>query len=160
MTTILRGSREPRTLVEALGTSPARLAALIGGVDDAMLDREPGAGEWTARTVAAHLRDDEFMVMRPRIERILVEDEPDLVPFDEQAWAANRRHGADERDALLEGFAVQRAATVPILAGLSEEQWRRLGRQPEIGVFDLRWWVEHVLEHDENHLQQIEAALR
>lgn len=43
---------------------------------------------------------------------------------------------------------------------MNDEEWRRIGHQPEIGTFDLLWWVEHVLEHDENHLAQIARTLR
>lgn len=155
----LRGSRRIEELVAALAASPDRVASVIEGATDADLDREPAAGEWTARTILAHLRDDEFMVMRLRIERIAVEDRPALAPFDEGAWAASRWRGADGRDALIEGFRVQRAATVAILERLSEAEWRRFGSQPEIGAFDLWWWAEHTLEHDENHIAQIEAAI-
>lgn len=155
----LRGTLPVNELVERLGRSLARLAEAVRGASDADLDREPAPDEWPARTVLAHLRDDEFMVMRPRIERILVEHEPVLAPFDEQQWAATRWRGAEGLEALLEGFRVQRAATSAILERVTEAEWRRLGSQPEIGVFDLHWWVEHTLEHDEIHIAQVAAAL-
>lgn len=155
----IRGSLDRRTLVTRLAESPGRLAAVAAGASDDDLDRVGGPGEWSARTILAHLRDDEFMVMRLRIERIAVEDTPALAPFDEQAWAARRWRGADSLEALLDGFRVQRAATVAILERLTDEEWRRLGHQPEIGTFDLWWWVEHTLEHDEAHIAQAARAL-
>ncbi len=155
----IRGTQDRALLVSRLAESARRLATITGGVSDEVLDRAPAPGEWSARTVLAHLRDDEFMVMRPRIERIAVEDVPALAPFDEQAWAETRWRGGDSLDALLEGFRVQRVATVAILERLTEQEWRRLGSQPEIGTFDLWWWVEHTLEHDEVHLAQAARAL-
>ncbi|MCK9486385.1 MAG: DinB family protein [Dehalococcoidia bacterium] len=155
----LRGHRDRAALIAGLAASPGRLAAAVRGATDADLDREPAPGEWPARTVLAHLRDDEFMAMRLRIERMLVEDEPALAPFDEQQWAASRWHGGDSTRDLLEGFRIQRAATCAILRRLSDEDWRRLGSQPEIGTFDVHWWVGHTLEHDEVHLAQLARAL-
>lgn len=156
---ILRGTRPVEDLVNRYAASPARLAGAVSGASDAVLDRVSAPGEWSARTVLAHLRDDEFMVTRTRMERILVEDHPSLVPFDEQAWAERRNRADDACDAIVEGFRVQRAATIAILRLVREEDWARLGTQPEIGTFDLRWWVEHCLEHDEVHIAQSARAL-
>lgn len=157
--TVLRGIQPINDLIARYAASPTGLAEAVAGAPDADLDRIPAPGEWSARTVMAHLRDDEFMVTRMRIERILVEDQPALAPFDEQAWAERRNHVDDSGDALVEGFRVQRAASVAVLRLIREEDWARLGTQPEIGTFDLRWWVEHCLEHDEIHIAQSARAL-
>lgn len=156
---VLRGTVPINELVARYAESPARLAEVVAGASDADLDRAPAAGEWSARTVLAHLRDDEFMVTRARMARMLVEDVPALAPFDERAWAERRNRADDAADALVEGFRVQRAATVAMLRLIREEEWARLGTQPEIGTFDLRWWVEHCLEHDEIHIAQAARAL-
>ena len=158
-TEILRGSLDPATLLARLAESPDRVAAAVRGASDDALGRAPAPGEWSARTVLAHLRDDEFMVMNIRAVRMLVEDNPALAPFDEQAWAATRWRGADGVDDLVEGFRQHRNATLAALARATPEQWRRTGSQPEIGSFDLLWWMEHTLEHDEDHIAQLERAL-
>jgi hypothetical protein len=156
---VLRGTQSTAALIARYAASPGLLADAVRGASDADLDRVTGTDEWPARTVLAHLRDDEFMVTRLRIERIVAEDTPQLVPFDEQAWARDRNRSDDARDALVEGFRVQREASVAILRLLSEEDWARVGSQPEIGTFDLRWWVEHCLEHDEMHIAQAARAI-
>lgn len=156
---VLRGDLPTADLVARLAESPARLAEAVRGASEGDLDRVPAPGEWPARTVLAHLRDDEFMVMRLRAVRMLMEDQPSLVPFDELAWADSRWRGADTLDELREGFRIQRAATSAILHRLTEEDWRRLGTQPEIGTFDLHWWMQHTLEHDEVHISQAARAL-
>ena len=155
---VLRGSASSATLLEGLGATHERLRALVEGQLTSALDAA-APGEWSARTVLAHLRDDEFLVMRLRLERMLAEEHPTLTPFDEQAWAGTRWRGRDGASDLLEDFAEQRAASLQILARLDEAAWTRLGTQPEIGTFDVRHWVEHWLDHDEQHLRQIAAAL-
>ena len=147
------------SLLEGLAATPDILEALTLDADEAMLDAAP-EGEWSVRTVLAHLRDDEFMVMRLRLERMLAEEHPTLTPFDEKAWAASRWQGRDEVEELLADFRLQRQASLMILRRLGNDDWQRTGLQPEYGVFDLHWWVEHWLEHDELHIAQIAEALQ
>ncbi len=153
-----RGTQEISSLLEGLAATPDRLQAAVRDADDGALDAAPD-GDWSARTVLAHLRDDEFMVMRLRLERMIVEDHPTLTPFDEKAWAASRWRGRDTVDDLLADFRLQREVTMMILRRLEEDDWRRTGLQPEYGAFDVHWWAEHWLEHDETHIAQIGSAL-
>ncbi len=156
--TTSHGSRDIPSLLEGLAATHGRLQAAVRDADDGALDAAP-EGEWSARTVLAHLRDDEFMVMRLRLERMTVEDHPTLAPFDELAWAASRWQGRDTVDELLADFRLQREVTMMILRRLEGDDWKRTGLQPEYGVFDVHWWVEQGLKHDETHLAQISAAL-
>ena len=153
-----RGSQEIPSLLEGLAATPDRVEVLVRDSDDMALDAD-AEGEWSARTVLAHLRDDEFMVMRSRLVRMTVEDHPTLAPFDEKAWAASRWKGRDTVDELLADFRLQREVTMMTLRRLEDDDWRRTGLQPEYGAFDVHWWVEHWLEHDETHIAQIGSAL-
>ncbi len=152
------GTQETPSLLRGLAATPDRLEALVRGAADNALDAAP-EGEWSARTVLAHLRDDEFMVMRLRLERMTVEDHPTLAAFDEKAWAASRWKGRDTVDELLADFRLQREVTMMTLRRLEDDDWRRTGLQPEYGAFDVHWWVEHWLAHDETHVAQISSAL-
>ncbi len=152
------GSRDISSLLEGLAATPDRLEAVTRNAGDGALDAAQ-EGEWSARPVLAHLRDDEFMVSRPRLERMTVEEHPTLAPFDEEAWAASRWRGRDTRQELLADFRLQREASMMILRRLEGDDWLRRGLQPEYGAFDIHWWAEHWLEHDETHIAQITAAL-
>ena len=154
----LSGARNTSDLITDFAAIPDRLDEAITPATDDQLDSAP-EGEWTARTVLAHLRDDEFMVGRLRLERMLIESEPDLAPFDEKAWAGSRYTGRDSREQLLADFRIQRQASVAILNTLGPGDWRRTGLQPEYGSFDIHWWLEHWLDHDNTHLAQISTTL-
>ena len=153
-----RGSQEIPSLLERLAATPDRVEVLVRDSDDMVLDAD-AEGEWSARTVLAHLRDDEFMVMRSRLVRMTVEDHPTLAPFDEKAWATSRWKGRDTVDELLADFRLQREVTMMGLRRLEGDDWLRTGLQPEYGAFDVHWWVEHWLEHDDTHVAQITAVL-
>jgi hypothetical protein len=145
-------------LLNRLEATPATLAHLVAELSDEALD---GAGhnEWSARVILAHLRDDESMVMRMRLVRMLVEDDPVMPDFDEKAWAANRNTERDRKDVLLTDFALQRQASLNLLEQLHEGQWQRTGRHEVSGPMTVRSWVEHWAEHDETHIAQIERAI-
>jgi hypothetical protein len=154
----LSGTTDVARLIAGLSQTPDRLKSVVGEAPDERLDRAR-EGEWPARTVLAHLRDDEFMVNRMRLERMLVEDRPELAPFDEKAWAASRYKRRDGREDILADFRQQRESSLAILRTLAGEQWGRTGYQPEYGTFDIHWHVEHWLEHDNVHVEQVRKAL-
>lgn len=156
--TTLRGTTGIPSLLAGVADTPANLAHAVVGASDESLDTAR-QGEWSARTVIAHMRDDEFMVMRLRLTRMLVEDEPNLAPFDEKAWAASRYTGRDAIDELLADFKVQREASVSILRRLQPDEWLRTGHQPEIGTFDIHYWLQHWIDHDQTHVAQVRHAL-
>jgi hypothetical protein len=158
MTSILQASTDEATLIDALARTPDRLATLVAGLDEGALNVAPD-GEWSTRTVLAHIRDDEFLVMRVRLARTLAEEHPVLTPFDERAWADARWRDRDGLGELIEDIRLQREASVAIVRRLPAPAWHRVATQPEIGTFTLQWWVEHWVEHDVNHLEQIAALL-
>ncbi len=157
-TSVLHSTTPRQDLIRALAATPETLEAmLLSAPDPALTAAAPG--EWSPLVVAAHVRDDEFMVMRLRLERMLVEDRPLLVPFAEGAWAASRWTARDSVGELIADLRMQRAASLHILTRLSDAEWGRQGTQPEIGTFDIHWWVEHWVEHDVNHLNQVATSL-
>ncbi len=149
---------EPTAMIVELTETPDHLESLTRGASDAALDHA-AEGEWSTRTVLAHLRDDEFMVTRLRLVRLLTEEEPLLVPFDETAWEANRWRSREALDELLADFRTQREASLMVLERVSGAEWERPGTQPEIGELTVRSWVENWLAHDRAHLAQIESTL-
>lgn len=155
----LRATRDIPSMVEVLAATAERLEAITRDLDDDALDFAP-EGEWSARTVLAHLRDDEFMVMRLRLERMVAEEHPTLAPFDQEAWAASRWTGRDSLEELLADFRLQREASLMVLTRLEGDDWQRTGVQPEYGAFDVSWWLQHWAEHDEGHIAQIEETLK
>ncbi len=66
---------DPNTdhLIDTLEATPRILAELVAASGDAAFD-QAWPGEWSPRTVLAHLRDDEFLVTRLRLERMLAEE--------------------------------------------------------------------------------------
>jgi hypothetical protein len=145
-------------LIKQLAATPSTLAHLVVEAGDDLLDRA-SADDWSARTILAHLRDDEFLVLRMRCERMLSEVNPTFPDFDEKAWASSRNRSRDAKETLLADFALQRQASLNMLANLKPGDHARPGRHAEYGAFTVRSWVEHWVDHDRMHVEQIERML-
>lgn len=144
--------------IEQLEQTPGVLAHLLAEAREAVLDNAQDGG-WPARTIVAHLRDDETLVMRMRMMRMLTEDDPLLPDFDEQEWAANRSTRRDRKDQLLGDFALQRQASLNLVRRITPEELERTGRHEVNGAMTVASWLDHWAEHDSQHIAQLERAL-
>lgn len=145
-------------LIARLEATPRVLAHLALEVSDELLDRVKG-NEWSARTVLAHFRDLESLVMRQRLARMLVEDEPTFPDFDESRWAGMRNRSRDRKEQLLGDFALQRQASLAIVRRLSPDQLRRAGRHEDGTPWTVERWLGRWVEHERDHVAQLEATL-
>lgn len=148
----------PAEVIDRLAATPKTLARLVAEASDERLDAAP-AGEWPARTILAHLRDNESLVGRLRIERMLAEDNPEFVLVEPEPWAVGRSRERDRKQLLLADFALHRQATVTLLRSLRPEEWARTGRHPLRGRVTIEDWARTWLEHDANHIAQLESVL-
>ncbi|GHO46740.1 DinB family protein [Ktedonospora formicarum] len=143
-------------LIATLEVTHEELTRLTATLSDEVLDYHPGPEEWSIREILAHLVDDEMFVMRTRLERIVREEYPTLVPNDEKLWHSQRNTSRDTVSELLRDFAIQRAASLNIIGFLREDDWKRTAYHPEEGDLTTEIWVEHWANHDIVHLRQIE----
>lgn len=141
--------------LDTLAGTPKALAHLVAEMDDATLDLAPGGG-WSARTVLAHFRDDEYLCMRPALERMLAEERPALVFLDGALWEPGRNRSRDRKEQLLAGFALQRQAALSILDALRPEDRARTGTWNG-QAFTVQQFLGHWAGHDREHLAQLEA---
>jgi len=112
---------------------------------------------WSPHDVATHLADTE-VVTGWRVRQILAVDEPDIQPYDQDAWVAALHYSSRDLALALEAFAAARRANVEILRLLSEADWERAYHHGEYGRLTLRQKIRHISDHDLAHLQQIRGA--
>lgn len=143
-----------REIVAYLRSVPDEAEAVCAGLSDEQMRRRPGADEWSLIELVCHLRDwaSEEGV---RIRRLVEEDNPTLVPYDEQAWAAERRYREED---VRRGLTAMRAYCTGLayqLEGLPDEQWERPGFHPEMGRVTVRSRAEAQVAHARDHLAQM-----
>src|SRR6266508_3163998 len=103
-------------ITKTLRATPVVLRALVSGVDD-RLRRRPALGERAIIEVVAHLADTEERALG-RVQRMLVEDEPELAPFDQEALAEERHYLDLELEEELARLEQLRRQHLDLLEGL------------------------------------------
>ena len=142
-----------------LARLPENLKNAIAGLDDPQLDTPYRPGGWTVRQVVHHVPDS-HMNSYTRFRLALTEESPVIKPYEEAAWAElvdARTLPTAPSLQLLEGL---HARWVTLLRSLTEEQFARTFRHPELGgEIRLDWTLGLYDWHSRHHVAQI-AALR
>ena len=146
------GKRNP---LQVIAATPARIQTLIRGLSPKNLSARPKPGKWSIREIINHLTETE-MVMCCRGRWIAFEDNPTLVPFDQEKWALGWPREKEPAAETLERLRVLRKSHVRFYKSVPKNDFKRAGFHPERGVVTLREQLETVAGHDLNHLAQIQ----
>ena len=141
-----------------LAATPSRLAHLTVESTDDDLDAAPG-GEWSARVVLAHLRDAEMLEFRVGLERLVAEPNPAFYFLPPDEWERERNRERDDKSVLLGDFALQRQASLNLIATMRDSDWERTAPGPGDEPITAAQFVQIWAGHDAAHLGQIEALL-
>lgn len=144
-------------LLERFRRGPELIAAMTTGAAGPELDFLPAPGKWSVRQIVAHLADSE-VVDADRLRRVLAEDNPTLVAYDQEAWARNLNYGRRKISESLETFRRIRADNYELLKDLPEAVFERKGAHTERGPLTLRQLLEINAEHPEAHGRQIKQV--
>lgn len=151
----MRWRRLERDLRDGVRRIPALIAAVVAA---GATGRRYAPGRWTARQVVWHIADCETVFL-DRLRRILAEERPLLMPFDEDRW--NRRLGR-ARAAVAgasELYAAARADLLRIAATVGDAGLRRVGIHAEEGVVTAAEILAKACRHEAHHAGQLEAIL-
>ena len=135
---------------------PDLIDEVIDGLPDEALRRRPSLDEWSILEVCCHLRDaaEEEGV---RVRRLSEEENPTLVPYDQEALARDRDYQGDDVRRVRTALRAFWGGLAYQLEGLTDEQWERAGVHPEIGRVTVRSRAELAVEHGQAHLAQLRA---
>src|SRR3954453_6041317 len=117
------GSNDP---FPVLKTKASRIAELCSELSEEQIATPPAPGKWSIHQIVAHLTDNETMV-QSRVRLMLFEDNPRLVPYDQDRWVNGWEREREEFADTLERFRVLRASTVRIFQNTPEPDLRRYG---------------------------------
>ncbi len=145
-----------RSLIDRYKDGYRAVTEALAGITDRELDARPGPDEWTPREIVHHLADSE-MTSAIRLRRLLAEDHPTIVGYDEQEFA-RRLHYDRPIESSLEALRAARRSTADILERLTEAEWAREGTHSESGRYSVEDWLEIYAAHALDHAAQIRAA--
>jgi hypothetical protein len=137
------------------GTDAVRAA--LDGRSEADLDRRAPGGGWSARMVVHHLADSESNAYI-RLRRLVAEERPEIVGYDEELWAS-RLHYDRPIESSLAVLAAVRAASLQLMETLTPDEWDRTGTHSESGRYSMDDWLRIYSEHSHDHAAQIRGAI-
>ena len=145
-----------RQLIDQYRDGYAEVMAALDGATDADLDRRPAPHKWTSREIVHHLADSE-MTSAIRLRRLIAEDNPVIVGYDQEQFARRLKYDRPVA-ASLGAFKAARETTAEILERLTEAEWARTGTHTEAGPFGVLKWLEIYAVHAHGHADQIRTA--
>ena len=148
------GTRGHLDLVEPLRELPGLLETELRGVTDAEATRRPAPDQWCIKEIVGHLRDA-AEVYHKRLYMMSTQTDPILEPYDQEAFS--REHGYMDRsiDSMIAELRGFRSQTVELLTTLVNWNWARSGQHLEAGRMSIRQIVEHMVEHEADHVEDI-----
>lgn len=148
---------ELQDLLERFRRGPELVAVAITGAAGAELDYAPAEGKWSIRQILCHLADSEIVAV-DRFRRVIAEDNPAIVAYDQDAWARNLDYGRRRISQALETFRHIRAENYELLKELPEAAFERAGTHSERGRVTLLALLRIYTEHAEKHARQLRAV--
>ena len=141
----LRGAWQPAEAI--VGLSPEEMNAL------------PVPGTWSIRQIVLHLMDSD-LIASDRMKRVIAEERPTLIGFDEAAFARNLYYDELDPGMACDLFAKNRLLTAEILRRLPVSAFNRVGIHNERGELTLANLVETYAGHLEHHLKFLHEKRR
>src|SRR5260370_15813740 len=147
-------AEDRQKFIEQIAETPARLRAAVSGLTGKQLDSPYRPGGWTVRQVVHHVPDS-HMHSYTRFRLALTEDQPTIKSYQEDRWAEllDARTGPVEVSLALLGALHER--WVVLLRSLTEADWKRTFRHPELGSIRLEQNAALYAWHGRHHVAHI-----
>jgi hypothetical protein len=114
-------------------------------------------GEWSAAFVIHHIADAEIQ-FGVRYANALAEENPTIVPFDEEKFPTGLQYEKRSVSVSLDSLAASHAMNYEILKNASAADWGRLSTHPQRGPVTLLQLVTLSANHIESHIAQLKSA--
>lgn len=144
-------------LMEEYSEDYALLRAAVEGLSEKELHFQPSPGKWSIHQIVIHVTDDEILSTH-RLRKVLAEEEPLLLSFDQEAWVDNLGYERLNRDQHLLLFQMLRVSMLPLLENLTLGQLERVGKYPDGVRYTFKELLQLRVQHVRDHLAQIERV--
>jgi len=148
---------EREKLIADYEAGPAEVDRALAEIGRDAFDRRPPDGSWSAREVVHHLADSE-MRSAIRLRRLLAENEPQILGYDEAGYATTFHYADRPMEPALAAFRASRTTTAQILAGLTDAEFDRKGTHAESGPYGVEQLLRIYARHAHEHADQIRRA--
>jgi uncharacterized damage-inducible protein DinB len=147
-----------RHLIDQYADGAEKLAQAIRSLTEADLKAVPEAsanvGRWSIQQVVLHVADCDA-VFADRMKRVISEDNPSLLGFDENRWEAALHYEDQSAADATKLFELTRKQMTKVLRKLPDSAFARSGTHSEAGKQTLTDLVQKAVTHFEHHLKFI-----
>jgi uncharacterized damage-inducible protein DinB len=140
--------------IEAYLAGSAKIRSAVSGLTAAQLTAFPVPGTWSIQQNVIHLLDSD-LVASDRMKRIIAQDKPLLIGYDETAFSQKLFYHEQSAEDALTMFELNRRATAAILKRLPDEAFARAGVHNERGLVTLGDMLNTYIRHVDNHLVHV-----
>src|SRR5579864_6299614 len=122
--------------IEQIAQTPARLREAVAGLSDEQLETPYRPDGWTVRQVVHHVPDS-HLNSYCRFKLALTEDQPAIKAYAEDLWAELPDGRGGPVEVSLRLLECLHSRWVALLRSLTEDQWKRTFRHPDLGLVRL-----------------------
>ena len=140
--------------IAAIADTPKQLRNAVHGLSDTQLDTPYRPGGWTVRQTVHHVADS-HMNSYIRWRLALTESEPVIHPYDQTAWAELTDARTAPVELSLQLVENLHARWVLLLKSLSDADFARTFRHPELGLVRLDTNLALYAWHGRHHAAHI-----
>ena len=135
------------------------LNRLMAGLSKDDLLAHPVPGTWSLQTLIIHVMDSDLIATH-RMKRIIAEDAPLLISYDENAFAASLHYESLDAALAAETFRINRLQMGQILTKCDDAAFSRFGIHNQRGKVTLADMVSMYVKHVESHFVFARAKLK
>ncbi len=145
-------------IVDALKRAPRIVSALLQEMPAALLTRRPQPARWSAHEHACHLALVD-PIFHARLERMLDEDTPLIVPYDPDTDESPDALLRMDLDNAMADFTRHRAHFVDRVRSLAPAEWTRRAEHTQHSHYSVFIMLRHLALHDMLHAYRVEELL-
>jgi len=139
-------------LIEQYARGGEKLRLAVRGLSSEELKEFPVPGTWSIQQIIIHLMDSE-LISADRMKRIIAEDNPTLIGYDETKFSKNLHYHDQSAADAITILDLNRKLFAQVLRRLPAETFNRTGMHSERGKISLGEYLQSVVNHLEHHLK-------
>ena len=143
-----------RSLIDQYEKGADDLRMAIRGLQREDLLAYPVPGTWSIQEIVIHLMDSD-LISADRMKRIIAEDNPALIGFDESRFVKNLFCQEQSADDAVTIFELNRRTFSRVLKKLPDSAFDRIGTHNERGPLTLAAMLQGSVKHLKHHMEFI-----
>lgn len=146
--------------IAKLSAVPDQLEQLAQGLSEEQLSWKPSPDVFSVRENIIHLRDIDIEGYEQRVRLILTEQCPVLQDVNGAALARERNYNVQPIAPAMADLRHSRQTSIERLASCSEDDLKRVAEMQGIGKLELRGLLQLWMQHDAEHLGDLQELRR